>query len=70
MKTIIEWFRRTKRFGGAFHEEWNQRRVQFEQLGGYYDMTEEDILQFICLSLRTGADMFFDAFTCSRSETY
>lgn len=39
MKSIIDYFRRTKRIEGAIDEDWLQHRVQFERLGSHYDVT-------------------------------
>lgn len=58
MKMLIDYFRAAQRFGGTFHEDWNQHRAQMERIVGYYDLTDRDLLDFVTLSLRAGAQSF------------
>lgn len=67
LRTIVEWFRRTKWLGGAFNQDWHQHRVKFERLCLYHDLNEGYHLEFIGQSLRAGAKSFSDVLTCAWS---
>lgn len=69
MKTIIDYFRHAKRFGDAFDDYWHQHRIQKECPGGYYDLTIRKLLDFIRISLRAGAQSFYNEYIRDGAET-
>lgn len=70
MKTVMDYFHGVLIFGGAFEEEWDQHRVQFERIGREYDLQDCQLLNFLWLSVSTGALSFSNNFTRDGASSY